>query len=149
MASEAYAKLPVPPAELVKHIAKHPETPLAEIIEPYRKYEAQLRQVFAQDPGNDLLKDPYVNVLPLFNEDTSAIKIRARDLAKESEEEKSKYIMSLPKEVRRPDGSPAVVQDFKTFQRNFNVFSESSLVELDWYVSAVSMLSVIGLTYYR
>src|SRR5690348_835089 len=43
MASTA-SKLPVPHAELVKHITKHPDVPLTELIEPYRKYEAHLRQ---------------------------------------------------------------------------------------------------------
>ncbi|KAK3329602.1 hypothetical protein B0H66DRAFT_31713 [Apodospora peruviana] len=125
-------QLPVRHADLVKHIAKHPETPLTELIEPYRKYEASLRQAYAQEPEDELLKDPYVNVLPLFTEDTPNIKVRARDLANESKAEKSKYIMPLPKGIRRPNDSPAVVQSFKEFQRNFNVFSESSLVELNW-----------------
>jgi len=107
---------------------------MVEILEPYRQYEAHLRQVFAQDPSNELLQDPHVNVLPLYTEDTHNIKIKARNLEAESKEEKAKYIMPLPTEIRRPDGSPAVVQSFKEFQRNFNVFSESSLVELDWYV---------------
>jgi len=130
--TSAVPKLPAPHADLVKYIAAHSEKPLKEIIEPYRKYEAHLRQTFAQEPDNELLKDPYVNMLPLFTEDTPTIKIRARNLASETEEEASKYIMPLPKDVRRPDGSPAVVASHKEFQRNFNVFSESSLVEIDW-----------------
>ena len=134
MASEAPPTLPVPLAGLVNYINQHPETPMVELLEPYRKYEAHLRQAFAQDPDNELLKDPHVNVLPLFTEDTPNPKIRARNLAAESKEESSKYIMPLPPKIRRPDGSPAVVPTFKEFQRNFNIFSESSLAELDWYV---------------
>jgi hypothetical protein len=134
MASEAPPTLPVPLAGLVKHIGQHPDTPMVEMLAPYRKYEAHLRQAFAQDSGNELLKDPHVNVLPLFTEDTHSIKVRARNPETESKEEKAKYIMPLPAAVRRPDGSPATVQSFKDFQRNFNIFSESSLVELDWYV---------------
>ncbi|KAK4105306.1 ankyrin [Parathielavia hyrcaniae] len=124
--------LPVPLAGLVKHIAQHPKTPMMELLEPYRQYEAHLRQAFAQDPGHELLKDPHVNVLPLFTEDTQDIKIRARKLESESAEEKSKHIMPLPAEIRRPDGSPAIVQSLKEFQRNFSVFSESSLTEINW-----------------
>jgi hypothetical protein len=134
MASEAPPTLPVPLAGLVKHIDQHPETPMAELLEPYRKYETHLRHVFAQDPGNELLKDPHVNVLPLFTEDTPSVKIRARNVEAESKEERSKYIMPLPPKVRRQNGSPAVVPTFKEFQRNFNIFSESSLTEIDWYV---------------
>ncbi|KAK4239714.1 hypothetical protein C8A03DRAFT_32236 [Achaetomium macrosporum] len=134
----------VPLNGLVKYITQHPETPMVELMEPYRNYEAHLRQAFAQDSGNDLLKDPYVNVLPLFTEDTQHIKIRARKLETESKEETSKYIMPLPAEARRPDGSPAVVQSFKEFQHNFNVFSESSLVELDWNNVVAAGSSVVN-----
>lgn len=134
MAVDTAPSLPVPPADLVRYLAQHPQTPMVELLEPFRKYEAYLREVFAQDPGNELLKNPHVNVLPLFTENTSDIKIRARNLGAESREEKSKYIMPLTDDVRRPDNSPAIVQSLKDFQRNFNVFSESSLVELDWYV---------------
>jgi hypothetical protein len=133
MASDTLPTLPVPLEGLVNYVAKHPETPMVDLMEPFRKYEGHLRQAFAQDPGSELLKDPHVNVLPLFTEDTPNIKIRARNLASESEEEQSKYIMPLSKEVRRPHNSPAIVQSLKDFQRNFNVFSESSLIELDWY----------------
>lgn len=134
MTSGAPPALPVPLAGVVKYISQHPKTPMGELLEPYRKYEAHLRRAFAQDPGSELLKDPLVNVLPLFTEDIPDIKIRARKLENETKAEKSKYIMPLPAELRRPDGTAAVVQSFKEFQHNFNVFSESSLVEIDWYV---------------
>lgn len=136
--------LPVPIAGLVKHIVKQPETPLAELMAPYRQYEAHLRQAFAQEPESELLKDPHVNVLPLFTGDTPSIKIRARNLAAESSEEKAKYIMPLPKDVRRPDGSPAVVLNHKEFQRNFSVFSESSLAEMDWSNVVAAGSSVVN-----
>ncbi|KAK3341505.1 hypothetical protein B0T25DRAFT_344013 [Lasiosphaeria hispida] len=132
MSSDALPKLPVPLTGLVNHLDQNPDTPLTELIEPFRKYEAHLRRTFAQDPKNELLKDPHVNVMPLYTDGAADIKIRARDLAQEKIEEKSKYIMPLPKDVRRPDRSPAIVPTFKEFHRNFNVFSESSLVELDW-----------------
>ncbi|KAK0618316.1 hypothetical protein B0T17DRAFT_509862 [Bombardia bombarda] len=141
---DALPHLPVPPAELVKHIAERPETPLAELVEPYRQYEAYLRQAFAQQPDLEILKDPYVNVLPLFTADTSDIKIRARDLDNESQEEKAKYIMPLPKDLRRPGGSPATVESLKEFQRNFSVFSESSLGGLDWSNVVASGSAVVN-----
>ncbi|KAK3310531.1 uncharacterized protein B0T15DRAFT_481869 [Chaetomium strumarium] len=144
MASKAIPAPPVPLNGLVKYITQHPETPMVELMEPYRKYEAHLRQTFAQDSDNDLLKDPYVNVLPLFTEDTPNIKIRARKLETESKEERARYIMPLPAETRRADGSPAVVQSFKEFQHNFNVFSESSLVELDWNNVVAAGSSVVN-----
>jgi len=40
--------------------------------------------------------------------------------------------MPLSDADRKPNGSPAVVSSFKDFQKNFNLFSESSLADLDW-----------------
>ncbi|KAK4230646.1 Ankycorbin [Podospora fimiseda] len=132
MATTTAPVIPAPLRDLPNYISQHPDTPPTQLFEPYRRYEAHVREAFAQDPENELLKDPHVNVLPLFTDGVADFKVRARDLANESKEEKSKYIMPLPKDVRRPNGSPAVVQGIKDFKRNFNVFSESSLVELDW-----------------
>ncbi|ETS87326.1 hypothetical protein PFICI_01154 [Pestalotiopsis fici W106-1] len=132
MAIPELPKLPVPHNELVSYIAKNPDTPIETLVGPYRKYEASLRQVYAQDRHNAVLDDPYMNVLPLFTKDTPDIKTRARNLAAESTEEKERYIMTLPDDKRRADGSPAVVESLKEFRHNFNVFCESSLVDLDW-----------------
>lgn len=105
---------------------------MVELLQPYRAYEAKLRQLYAQDAGNEALKDPNLNILPLFA-DNPHINVRARNLATESQQEKDRYIMPLPDDgQRRPHGSPAVVKSLKDFKHNFNVFSESSLVEMDW-----------------
>jgi hypothetical protein len=136
--------LPVHHVNLVEHIAAHPETPMADIIEPYRKFEAHLRQLYAQEPDNAQLQDPLVNVLPLFTDNTPNIKIRARKLSTESEEEQAKYIMPLPASQRRANGSPAIVQSLKEFQRNFNIFSESSLQDLDWSNVVAAGSSVVN-----
>ncbi|KAK3995506.1 Ankycorbin [Cladorrhinum sp. PSN332] len=132
MATTTAPTLPAPLRDLPGYLSRHPDTPITQLFEPYRRHEAHVREAFAQDPENGLLKDPHVNVLPLFTDGVADFKVRARDLARESNEESSRYIMPLPREVRRPNASLAVVQDIKDFQRNFNVFSESSLAELDW-----------------
>lgn len=137
-------QLPAKHVNLARHIAEHPETPMVEIMEPYRQYEARLREVYAQDRQNPILSDPHLNVVPLFNEETTKITTRARDLSAESEEEKSKYIMALPDDKRRPHGSPATVATFADFQHNFNVFSESSLVEVDWNNVVAAGSSVVN-----
>lgn len=93
MASTALPKLPAPQDGLVNYISSHPDTPLPELMAPYREFEAQLREVYAQDRSNPLLNDPYLNVLPLFTKDTPNITTRARNLEAESEEEKGRYIM--------------------------------------------------------
>jgi hypothetical protein len=127
-----FPKLPVTHSELPKYIFDHKEKPIAEILEPYRQYEANLRTVYAQDRQNPILEDPYLNVVPLFTEDTKFITTHARNLEAESEEEKSKYIMALPDDKRRPHDSPATVADLAEFQKNFNIFSESSMADMDW-----------------
>src|SRR5947209_4401914 len=110
-------KLPARHAELVSYLTQHQDKPLTELLEPYRQYEAQLRQMYAQEPENSILEDPFINALPLFTKDTPSIKVRARDLDAESEEERQKYIMPLPSDVRRSHNSPATVQSLKEFQR--------------------------------
>lgn len=139
-------KVPVPHAELVRYIAENPGRSMVELLEPYRQFEAQLRQLYAQEPDNDVLKNEHINVFPLFNDggEKSDIKIRARNLENEPQAEKDRYVMTLPDEQRRPDGSPAVVQSLKEFQHNFNVFSESSLVDLDWSNVVASGSSVVN-----
>ena len=105
---------------------------MTELMEPYRQFEAKLREMYAQERSNLVLEDPYLNVLPLFTKDTPAIQTRARNLDDETQEQKDKYIMPLPEDKRRPNGSPAVVESLKEFRHNFGVFSESSLSEMDW-----------------
>lgn len=124
--------IPAPHAELPGYLAQHPDRPMTELFEPYRKYEASVRELYAQEPGHPALVDPHVNVLPVFTEDTSKLQIRARDPNAEPEDLKAKYIMPLPKENRRASGSPAVVPSIETFQSNFAVFSESSLGDIGW-----------------
>lgn len=144
MAPTVLPEIPVPHAQLVNYLAEHPDTPMTELIEPYRKFESKLRHVYAQERTHDALKDPYINVLPVFTEDTPKILTRARNLEAETEEEKEKYIMALPKEKRRPHSSPAVVGSLKEFQHNFGVFSESSLAELNWNNVVAAGSSVVN-----
>jgi hypothetical protein len=144
MSSEAGPVLPAPVAGLPKYIAEHPEQSMVEIMDPYRRYEAYLRTAYAQDRQNPMLSDPYINVVPLFTDDTKHITTRARNLAAESEEEKSRYIMSLPDDKRRPHGSPATVANVDEFRKNFNIFSESSLVDMDWNNVVAAGSSVVN-----
>jgi hypothetical protein len=144
MAVPRIEDLPAPPADFVKYLAAHPDEPMTELMRPYRKYEAELRAAFAQDRTNPALEDPHLNVLPLFTEDTKLITTRARDLASESQVEKDRYIMPLADDKRRAHGSPAVVGSLKEFQKNFAIFSESSLADMNWDNVVVAGSAVVN-----
>ncbi|KAK7424963.1 hypothetical protein QQX98_000241 [Neonectria punicea] len=137
-------QLPAPHAELARYISENPDKSMIDLLQPYRSYEAILRSVYAQDRQNPILEDPHLNVLPLFTEDTRLITTRARNLEAESDEEKSRYIMALPEDKRRPHGSPATVANLAEYQHNFNVFSESSLVDMDWNNVVAAGSSVVN-----
>ena len=120
--------LPVPLHDFIPYIAKHGPK---KALEPFKVHESKLREVFAQHPDNAIAADPRANILPLFDGHEDDLRIRARDMS-ESILEKDKYLLTLPNEERKPDGSPAIVGSMKEFKNNFNLFSESSLVDLDW-----------------
>lgn len=125
-------EVPVKHADFVSYVQSHPNTPLPELLEPFKQYDAKLREVFAQEPDHPALSDVHLNVAPVFNGQEQHVKIRARNLESETDQEKERYIMPLSAEDRRPSGAPAVVKDIKEFQQNFTLFCESSLVDLDW-----------------
>ncbi|RDW69000.1 ankyrin repeat protein [Aspergillus mulundensis] len=125
--------LPAKHSQFIQHVASFSKTPMPELVKPYNEYDAVLRKIYAQEPDHPAVADNLINVVPLFNANGSAdLRIRARDLATETETTKSKYIMPLKDEHRKPNGAPAVVTHLKDFQTHFNIFSESSLSDLDW-----------------
>jgi ankyrin repeat protein len=129
----AHLNLPPLPADHVdwiSHVAKHPDTSLQELIEPYKEYDSKLREVFAQQPDHPAIAKP--NVVPIFAGREQELKIRARDMEAESKEERECHLMPLKKADRKANNTPAVVQSLKEFQTNFQLFSESSLVDMDW-----------------
>lgn len=128
----ALPPLPRKLAEFIPYLLGHPTTPVPDLLEPYKQYESKLRELFAREPENQVLQDGCVNAVPVFDGHASELTVRARDLAAETEEEKAKFIMPLKEDERKAHGSPAVVPSFKQFQKNFNLFSESSLCDIDW-----------------
>ncbi|KAF2202189.1 ankyrin repeat protein [Delitschia confertaspora ATCC 74209] len=124
--------IPAKHADFILYIKENAGKHLAELLEPYKQYDAKLREVFAQQPDHPALSDHYLNVVPVYSGQEANLKIHARQLDMESPEEKEKYLMPLTRQERRPDGSPAIVQNLKEFQKNFSLFCESALVDLDW-----------------
>ncbi|KAF2818991.1 ankyrin [Ophiobolus disseminans] len=133
--------LPIDHANWISHVANHPDTPLSELIGPYKEYDSKLREVFAQQPKHPAIATP--NVIPIFAGREKDLKVRARNLDTESEDERQHYIMPLKAADRKPNGAPAIVQSIKEFQTNFQLFSESSLVDMDWSNVVVAGSAVV------
>ncbi|EDU40091.1 Ankyrin repeat domain protein [Pyrenophora tritici-repentis] len=139
-------QIPLPPlpathVDWISHVTNHPDTPLRELITPYKEYDSKLREVFAQQPNHPAAAKP--NIVPVFAGHEQDLKIRARNLAAESEAERQCYLMPLKKWDRKTNGTPAVVQSLKEFQKNFQLFSESSLVDMDWSNVVVAGSAVV------
>ncbi|KAL4964077.1 ankyrin repeat protein [Aspergillus stella-maris] len=125
--------LPAQHSQFLQYVNAHPDTPIRDLVKPYNEYDAVLRKIYAQEPSHPAIANGLVNVVPLFDANGSTdLRIRARNLALESDETKTKYLMPLKDEHRKTNGSPAVVSNIKAFQTHFNIFSESSLSDLDW-----------------
>ncbi|KAJ5171817.1 hypothetical protein N7492_004410 [Penicillium capsulatum] len=125
--------VPVKHHDLVQYIQAHPDTPLKDLIEPYNQHDAVARKIFAQELSHPLFKDNHANIAPLFDATGSTdLRVRARDLASETPQQKEKYILPVPEDKRRSDGSPAVVPTLAEFQNNFALFTEAALSDLDW-----------------
>lgn len=130
MAAINMPPLPVPQQQFIEHVAAHPSTPIPELLLPFQQYENELRKVFAQQPEHAVAKE--CSVVPVFGGHEQHVKIRARDLVLESDKVKESYIMPLKPAERKPDGVMAIAKSLQDFKTNLNLFTESSLVDLNW-----------------
>ncbi|KAF3031839.1 hypothetical protein E8E12_001475 [Didymella heteroderae] len=137
----ALPELPVPHADWLSHVSGHPTTSMHELLAPYKDYDAKLREVFAQQPSHPAISKS--SVVPIFTGKEQEVRIRARDVATESQEERERYLMPLARSDRKPDGAPAIVHSLKEFQTNFQLFSESALVDMDWSNVVVAGSAVV------
>ncbi|KAJ5894821.1 hypothetical protein N7495_006512 [Penicillium taxi] len=125
--------LPVKHREFLNYVHSNPDPPMADLVIQFNNYDAVLRRIYAQDPSNSILKTPHLNVVPLYDKSGSTdIRIRARELSSETPEQKEKYILPLPNDLRKPNGSQAVVTTLAEFKNNFNIFTEGALNDIDW-----------------
>lgn len=120
---------PFPHKSFIQHVTKH-EGSIEDLLVPFSRFESRLREGFAVHPQHPAIQDPCVNLIPVFGESNEPLRIRARPL--EDDSVNGEYIMPLKPEDRRASGTLAMVGSLKAFKQNFNIFSESSLVDLDW-----------------
>ncbi|MCJ1245260.1 hypothetical protein MMC30_002463 [Trapelia coarctata] len=130
MSAFSLPDLPSPHASFILYLAKNADKPIPDLLQPYKDFEGKLREGFAQHRHHELLQDRLVNAVPIYTGHEDSLRIRARSL--DDEGENQKYIFLLRNEDRKPDGAPAIVGSMEGFKQNFNIFSESSLVDLDW-----------------
>ncbi|PYI20190.1 ankyrin repeat protein [Aspergillus violaceofuscus CBS 115571] len=139
-----FPSLPVKHRNFPSWVQSQPLASVHDLVQPYNQYDAVVRKLFAQEPSHPLLKDPHLNVVPLYDENGIAdIHVRARQLDSETPREKEKYILPLKGEDRRSSGSPAVVPKLEEFQRNFTIFSEGALSDFDWSNVVVAGSAVV------
>lgn len=121
-------KLPVAHKDFVSYVNHKDGNEISKLVAPYNQYEARLREGFAQHRDHPSLQDPNVNAVPVFSQDVPRISKRAIDDKTHHET----HIVPLNAKNRKPAAAPATVQSIQDFKKNFNLFSESSLADLDW-----------------
>ncbi|TFK24224.1 ankyrin repeat protein [Coprinopsis marcescibilis] len=105
---------------------------LDDALKPAIDDETELRQHFATDRGHSRLLDPHVGLVDVFDGPPQIRQTQAR-VVKDEIDLSAKYVMPLPAEIRRPDGTPAMVADMEEFKKNWAIFTEGSLSQLtDW-----------------
>jgi hypothetical protein len=125
--------LPVVHREFLNYVQSQPNTPMEDLVKPYMEFDAVMRKKFAQEPLSPMIQDNFVNIVPVYDEaGCNELRIRARDLELETQEQKEKYVLPLSEKDRKPNGSPAIVSSLKEFRNNFALFTEGCLSDIDW-----------------
>jgi hypothetical protein len=102
------------------------------VLQPSLDDEAELRKLFASDKGNARLKDIHVGLVEIFAAPSDIRTTRARVVTSDSDRD-AQHVMALSDAVRRKEGSPATVDNFEAFKKNWSIFTENSLSQLfDW-----------------
>ncbi|KAL8943907.1 MAG: hypothetical protein Q9216_000801 [Gyalolechia sp. 2 TL-2023] len=123
-------EVPYPHQDFVSYINRKHGGEVPKLVSHYNGFEAKLREGFAQYRDHPSLQDPNVNAVPIFNQSGDVPRITQRDIDEKTHHQT--YIMPLSAKDRKAQGSPATVESIADFRRNFNLFSESSLADLDW-----------------
>lgn len=102
------------------------------VLQPSLDDEAELRKLFATDKGNARLKDIHVGLVDIFTAPSDIRTTRARVVTSDSGRD-AQHVMALSDDMRRKEGSPAMVDSLDAFKMNWSIFTENSLSQLlDW-----------------
>ncbi|KAJ3294904.1 hypothetical protein HK104_003182 [Borealophlyctis nickersoniae] len=100
--------------------------------------ENDFRKVFAQNPNDAKIRDPYVSLVPV-HENEEIWKAKART----PEEEKIPVLMAVDEEKRAKEGTPMIASK-EQFLLNWRMFTEGSLQFLDWSNIFAAGGSILG-----
>jgi hypothetical protein len=64
--------------DFIPYLSKNPDTPIGELLEPYKAFERELRKVYAQQPDHEIVKDAAVNLVSIFDGHEQEVKTRVR-----------------------------------------------------------------------
>lgn len=123
-------KVPVPHQNFISYVQHEASQGISKLVAPYNEYEAKLREGFAQHRDHSSLEDPKVNAVPVFEANREPLPIVSRSTDDQSLNEK--HVMPLDAKNRKANGASATVDSMQDFKKNFNLFSESSLADMDW-----------------
>lgn len=123
--------LPFPPERLIQESAHcSSQEDVNKLTAPFVQYESKLREVYAQYPDHPAIQENHL--LSIFQNDSDGLKIHARDFDEDQADVQEKYVLPLSVRDRKHDGEAATVPTLAAFKTNFNLFSESSLIDMDW-----------------
>lgn len=98
-----------------------------------RQLENTLRQLYARQETHELPADPIVGLIELFSAPPYIRTIHARRIAPSNTSDISdRYVLPLSQYARRKDGEPATVTNLPAFLRNWEIFTERTLISIDW-----------------
>ncbi|KAL9594574.1 MAG: hypothetical protein Q9219_006958 [cf. Caloplaca sp. 3 TL-2023] len=123
-------KIPTAHKDFVSYINNKDGDQVKKLVGPYNDFESKLREGFAQHRDHPSLQDPNVNAVPIFHQNGDVPRISKRDIDDKTHHQN--HIIPLTSKNRKTPGGPATVKSIQDFKKNFNLFSESSLTDLDW-----------------
>ncbi len=71
-------QLPFPHEDFIPYISNFSRASILEFVRPHNEYEAKLRQVFAQHRDHEVLQNPNVNAIPIFDGHKTLLRVKAR-----------------------------------------------------------------------
>ena len=122
-------KLPVGHCDFIRYMATD-KSPIWDQVSPFNEYETKLRKSFGRQSANKPSQHPHTHVVPLFDGAEDSVRICKRVL--DDHAVNGQCIIILAPKTRKADGSPAIVGTIQDFRNNFDIFSESSLIDIDW-----------------